>query len=168
VRRSTLGTLATAALLLAACSDVPDGAVEAQALECPPGEEGCDDIQPVGPGGSMEVEMGNFYFEVTETAAVTGEVEITGINVSDAFHNLIVLGAAEGSEIVEVDGGEEDTATVNVFAGEWTIICDVPGHRAAGMESTITVYATEEELENAQEMGETDVDRDQELDPAAG
>jgi len=50
--------------------------------------------------------------------------------------------------------------SVELFPGEWTVICNVPGHRAAGMETTVTVYASEEEAAAAVVAGETDVDRD--------
>lgn len=171
MRRFTLGLLATAGVLLAGCSTVPEGAIDAQALECPPGTEGCDEIRPVGPGGAVEIEMDNFYFNVTEGVAVTGPVEVTAINVGPAYHNVEFLGAAEGSTflggsdgnaVAGADGGETGEGVAELFPGEWTFICNVPGHRAAGMESTLTVYATEEEAEAALEAGETDVDRDTE------
>ncbi len=172
MRRLSLGTaLLASAALLAGCSSVPEGAAEAQALVCPPGEEGCDDVLPVGPGGEVEVEMGNFFFNVTDGLAITGEVEVTGINISDAYHNIEFLGAADGSylggsdgeAILGADGGETDTGTAQLFPGEWLMICNVPGHRAAGMELAVTVYATEEEAQAAVEAGETDVDRDREM-----
>lgn len=171
MRRSTLGLLAVAALAVAGCSSVPDGAVDAEALECPPGEEGCDDIRPVGEGGSIDFEMESFSFAVTDTAAVTGAIDVTGENVSEDYHNLEVLGAADGTflggsdgnAILGADGGEVGEGEVELFPGEWTVICNVPGHREAGMETTMTVYATEDELEAAIEAGETDVARDEEL-----
>jgi plastocyanin len=162
LRRFTLGLIAAASALLVGCGTVPEGAIEAEAFECPAGEEGCDEIRPVGPGGAIEMDMGNFFFEVTGGVAVTGEVEVTVVNVSDAYHNAEFLGAAEGSEIPEADGNETGVGTVLLFPGEWTVICNVPGHRAAGMETTITVYATEEEAEEAVEEGLTDADRDAE------
>jgi hypothetical protein len=145
VRRPILGLLVTAALALAGCTSVPEGAIEARALVCPPGEEGCDSVQPVGPGGELEIEMGNFYFEILGGVAVTGPIEVTVVNASDAYHNTEFLGAADGSDIPEADAFETGTGTVLLFPGEWTVICNVPGHRAAGMETTVTVYATEEE-----------------------
>ncbi len=172
MRRLTLGTAALAAVvLLAGCSSVPEGAADAQALVCPPGEPGCDEILPVGPGGAVEVEMGNFFFNVTDGIAITGEVEVTAVNVSDAYHNIEILGAADGSFLggsdgeafVGADAFETDIGTVQLFPGEWLMICNVPGHRAAGMELPLTVYATEEEAQIAIEAGETDVDRDREM-----
>jgi len=169
VRRSILGLFATALVMLTGCATIPDGAVDAQALECPPGTEGCDEIRPLGPGGEVEIEMDNFWFNFTDGVAVTGEIEVTAINVGPAYHNVEFLGAAEGSTfmggsdgdaVVGADGNETGVGVVALFPGEWTVICNVPGHRAAGMETTMTVYATEEEAEAAIEAGETDVDRD--------
>lgn len=167
MRRLTLGLFVATAALFAGCAPIPEGAVDAVALECPPGTEGCDDILPVGPGGSLEMEMDSFYFDVTDGAPVTGEVEVTVENLGAEFHNAEFLGAAEGSGVPGAEGGETATETVLLFPGEWTVICTVPGHRAAGMETTVTVYATEEEAEAAVEAGETDVERDAAGDSAA-
>ena len=156
MRRPFIGLLAAASFALVGCASVPEGAAEAEALECPPGEEGCDDILPVGPGGAITAELGNFYIDVTDGVAVTGDLEVTVENPSDALHNFEVLGAADGSDIPEAGPGGTDTGTVLVFPGEWTVICNVPGHRAAGMETTMTVYATEEEAQEAAEDGATE------------
>jgi len=146
----TLGLLAALAALLVGCSPVPEGAAGAEPLVCPPGTEGCDSIRPVGPGGDLTIDMGSFFFEVVDGIAVTGEVRVTAINVSEIYHNAEFLGAAEGSDIPEAEGNETGTGTVLLFPGEWTVICNVPGHRAAGMETTITVYATAEEAARAE------------------
>jgi hypothetical protein len=97
------------------------------------------------------MDMGNFFFDNIQGTPITGEVLVTVHNVSDAYHNAEFLGAAEGSEIPEADGNETGEGTVLLFPGEWTVICNVPGHRQAGMETTITVYATEEEAAAAAE-----------------
>jgi hypothetical protein len=149
VRLATAGLVAATSLVLAACATIPEGSVEAEAMACPPGSDCYDEIQPVGPGGTLEMDMGNFFFDSIVGAPVTGEVVVTVHNVSDAYHNAEFLGAAEGSEIPEADGNETGEGTVLLFPGEWTVICNVPGHRAAGMETTVTVYATEEEAEAA-------------------
>ena len=152
--RLRLLAVAASAVLLSACASLPDGAVEASPLVCPPGTEGCDPIQPVGAGGTITMDMGNFYFDITDEFLVTGAVDVTVVNVSDAYHNAQFLGAADGSDIPEADGNETGTGTVFLFPGEWTVICTVPGHRAAGMETTVTVYATVEEAEAARASGD--------------
>jgi hypothetical protein len=170
VRRSLLG-LAIAGFVLAGCSPVPSGAVDAQALECPPGTPGCDEIRPIGPGGVLEMDMGNFWFEWIDAIAVTGEIEVVAHNVSDIYHNVEFIGAAEGSTFMGgADGNavagsmgrETAEGVVALFPGDWTVICNVPGHREAGMETTVTIYATEEEAEEARaEFGDAGQPTDQ-------
>jgi len=153
--RLRLLAVAAAAALLSGCASLPDGAVEASPLVCPAGTEGCDPVQPVGPGGAITMEMGNFFFDVTDQLLVTGPVDVTVVNVSDAYHNAQFLGSADGSDIPEADGGQTGTGTVLLFPGEWTVICTVPGHRAAGMEAVVTVYATADEAEAARAAAES-------------
>ena len=153
--RLRLFAVAATAALLSGCATLPDGAVEASPLVCPAGAEGCDPVQPVGPGGSIEMDMGNFFFDITDQLLVTGAVDVTVTNVSDAYHNAQFLGAADGSDIPEAEGGQVGTGTVLLFPGEWIVICTVPGHRAAGMETVVTVYATADEAEAARAAAES-------------
>ena len=153
--RLRLFAVAATAALLSGCASLPEGAVEASPLVCPAGTEGCDPVQPVGPGGTITMDMGNFFFDVTDQFLVTGAVDVTVTNLSDAYHNAQFLGAADGSDIPEAEGGQTGTGTVLLFPGEWTVICTVPGHRAAGMERVVTVYATADEAEAARAAMET-------------
>jgi plastocyanin len=149
VRLATASLVAATSLALAACATVPEGSIQAEAMACPEGSDCYDPIQPVGEGGTLEMDMGNFWFDNIVGTPVTGEVVVTVNNVSDAYHNAEFLGAAEGSEIPEADAFETGEGTVLLFPGEWVVICNVPGHRAAGMETTVTVYATQEEADAA-------------------
>lgn len=164
MRLSLLG-LAAAGFMLASCSPIPADAVDAEAYVCEPGTEGCDEIRPVGPGGSLEIDMGSFFFEFVDGIAVTGDIEVIANNVSSDYHNIEFIGAAEGSSfmggtdgdaVVGAMGNESDTGTVALFPGNWTVICNVPGHVEAGMITEVTIYATEEEAEEAlEEFGPT-------------
>jgi hypothetical protein len=181
-RRHTLGLVAATSVFLVGCgASIPEGAVDAEWQAAPEGHPDHDPVMPVGPGGDLEIEAGSFFFEVVGGQPVTGEIEVTGINVSNDFHDIHFTGAAEGSEIIEMEGGESDTGTVLLFPGETTIWCDVPGHREAGMEDTVTVFATEEEAAEAAEEGDIGGGEDGEdatgaegdgdaeaVDPAAG
>jgi hypothetical protein len=168
VRLATAGLVAATSLVLAACGTVPDGAIDAEAAACPPDSDCYDPIQPVGDGGTLEMDMGNFWFDNIQGRPLTGPVVVTVHNVSDAYHNAEFLGAAEGSEIPEADANESGEGTVLLFPGEWTVICNVPGHRQAGMETTVTVYATQEEADAAAEEaeGETPEEGADPTDPA--
>jgi plastocyanin len=166
--RLTLGLVAATAAVLAGCTSVPDGAREAEAFECPLGEEGCDVNEPVGDGGEMTVRGGEFYFDVDDGIAVTGDVDVTLINEGEALHNVEAIGAADGSEIPEAGPGEEDSGIIKLFPGEWTIICNVPGHQAAGMEATVTVFATQEEADEAEAEGLDPNEEDAEAEGGAG
>jgi plastocyanin len=154
-RRFTLGLVATTSLLLAGCgASVPDGAADAEPMAAPEGHPDHDEVAPVGPGGDLEMDMGDFFFDNISGTPVTGEIEVTVHNVSGQYHNAEFIGAADGSDIPEAEGNESGTGTVALFPGEWEVICNVPGHREAGMETTITVYATEEEAQEAAEDGD--------------
>lgn len=169
--RMTLGLVTVSAALLAGCQSVPEEAIEAAAYECPVGEEGCDVVQPVGPGGEMTIissREGEFSFTVEDGIAATGEIAVDFINEGAGLHNVEALGAAEGSTIPEAVGGDEDEGVFLLFPGEWTIICNVPGHRASGMEATVQVFATEEEAEEAAAEGEDPNEDGGEMDGAGG
>jgi plastocyanin len=160
--RMTLGLVTASAALLVGCQTVPEEAKEAAAYECPVGTEGCDVVQPVGPGGEFTVissREGEFSFTVEDGIAVTGEIQVDFVNEGAGLHNVEALGAADGSDIPEAVGGESDSGVFLLFPGEWTIICNVPGHRASGMEATVQVFATEEEAAEAEAEG-VDLDDD--------
>lgn len=54
-------------------------------------------------------------------------------------HNIVVE-VADGEEtVVECSGGQIGVGDVDLEAGSHVFFCDIPGHRAAGMEGTLTV-----------------------------
>ena len=136
--------VALGALLLAGCGGVNQAAVEAQPLACPTGSDCYDPPLPVGPGGKLEVEAGEFYFKILSGQLVDGPNEITLHNVGGATHNFRIDAAAGDQKKVEAQAGETVTGTLYLFAGDVTYYCDIPGHRAAGMEGQATVLAADE------------------------
>lgn len=133
------------AMTTAACATVPDGAIEDAALECPSGSECYDVPRALGDGGQMLVAAREFEFPDIEGAYWAGEIQVTLDNIGSAEHNIVFEGANEGSSVPQALPGETATATVNLFEGEYTYYCSIPGHRAQGMEGTITIPATPEE-----------------------
>lgn len=144
--RATGALLVLTALALTGCQSVPDGAIEAQALTDETRE---DPVRPVGPGGSLEVEGFEWDFNV-EGAAIDGPVEVLFENTGETIHNFRIDDAAGDTKKVEADAGESAEGVLELFGpGEYTYYCDIPGHRANGMEGTLIVYATPEEAEEA-------------------
>lgn len=71
-----------------------------------------------------------------EVAAGTVDVELDN---QGAIEHNVTLEELDNRKILDAAGGESDSGTVELEAGTYTYYCDVAGHRAAGMEGTLTV-----------------------------
>jgi plastocyanin len=71
-----------------------------------------------------------------ETAAGTVEVELDN---QGAIEHNVVIEELNNEKILEAPGGSTDSGTAELEPGTYTYYCDVAGHRAAGMEGTLTV-----------------------------
>lgn len=153
-------SVGAAALAATACATVPEGSVGAAAVECPSGSECYDVPRAVGDGGQLSVKADEFFFEDLSGTFWAGDIEVTLENIGDAEHNIVFADANTGSEVPQALPGETATATVNLFEGEYVYYCSIPGHRANGMEGTITIWPTEEEArENLEAPTEAPTDR---------
>ncbi len=101
-----------------------------------------DESQAVGAGGgdggsSSEATVSLSEFAITPASVgMGGSLKVT--NTGTVAHNLYV----EGTDLKTADlagGGEEGLALGDLAAGAYTMYCNVPGHRAAGMEAVLTV-----------------------------
>ena len=147
-RPTALLTAAAAAALLAGCASSSPEAIEAAGIT----EERAEDPKvPIGPGGEISVESGDLFFQNLEGTPVDGPIEVTLVNIGDAEHNVRIDNAAGDNVKVSALGGETNTGVLQLFGQpgglEYVYYCDIPGHRAAGMEGTLIVYATEEEAQ---------------------
>jgi plastocyanin len=81
---------------------------------------------------------GDLAFDQTSLEAAAGTVTITFTNESGVPHNVAIEGNGvdEVSETI-MEGSTE--LTVDLEPGEYTFYCGVGGHRAGGMEGTLTV-----------------------------
>lgn len=77
-------------------------------------------------------------FPVTEFEASPGTIEFVYDNQGETVHTLVVEGF-EDSMRIEANGGEVASGEIALEAGDFVLYCDIPGHRAAGMEGTLTV-----------------------------
>lgn len=76
-------------------------------------------------------------FEPSSLEADAGEVTIELVCESAVAHNLVI--EEDDRKVAECNSGATDTGTVALEAGDYTFYCDLPGHRSAGMEGTLTV-----------------------------
>lgn len=86
---------------------------------------------------TVTMEAGNFYFkpkDVSIPASTPVTFKIT--NVAQIPHNFSIDVLAIS---VALDPGTTTDVTVNAPAGTYQFYCNLPGHRAAGMEGTLTV-----------------------------
>jgi plastocyanin len=95
-----------------------------------------------GPSTSLKLAAnpdGELDYNTKQLTAKAGRVTITMTNMSPLEHNVTV---ARGSKVLGAtptfQGGSK-SLTLNLKPGVYTFYCSVPGHRAAGMEGTLTV-----------------------------
>ncbi len=70
--------------------------------------------------------------------ATAGPVDIAYEDQGHIPHTLKIEGV-DGFELRVNSHGDVDEGTVDLAPGEYTIYCGITGHRAAGMEATLTV-----------------------------
>ena len=56
-----------------------------------------------------------------------------------SIHTLVFDGAFPGFMLEVSGGGDTSTGKVDLKPGKYTFYCNITGHRAQGMEGTITV-----------------------------
>jgi plastocyanin len=84
------------------------------------------------PGGALK-------FDKSSLTAKAGKVTIVLDNPSSLPHAVEIEGNGIEEESDTIDKGETTKVTATVKAGEYEYYCPVDGHKAAGMEGTLTV-----------------------------
>ncbi len=84
---------------------------------------------------------GRLKFTKSSLSAKAGKITIKFTNSSPVPHNLAIQQGTSGSIIgtTPTFQGGTKTLTVSLKPGTYTFFCSVPGHRAAGMDGTLTV-----------------------------
>jgi plastocyanin len=96
-----------------------------------------------GGGGTIDVEAdpgGQLAYTETEISAPAGDDTVNFNNPSSVGHDVVIEDSG-GNEVARTDviADDQTSTTANLKAGEYTYFCSVDGHRAAGMEGTLTV-----------------------------
>lgn len=70
--------------------------------------------------------------------APAGKVVVGYVNEGKQGHTLVVEGKP-GFKLLVNSGGDEDKGALDLAAGTYVFFCDIPGHRASGMEGELVV-----------------------------
>lgn len=102
--------------------------------------DGQDGGSPAAQGDVVEV-LGTdaLAFEPEEFTATAGPITVELTSGEGVLHTFVVEVDGDDQMVVEAAAGATATGTIELEQGEYTFFCDVPGHRQAGMEGTLTV-----------------------------
>jgi plastocyanin len=151
VRKISRLTLAAAALALGltACggsSGSSSSSAPASATSSTPASTSTAASAPATSTASGSVAIaadpsGALKFTKSSLTAKAGTVTISFTNASPLAHNLTVQQGTSGSVVGATPTfmGGTKTLKLTLKAGTYTFYCSVPGHRAAGMQGTLTV-----------------------------
>lgn len=115
------------ALLLVACGGGGDDGGGGKAYVEPKGEA----------TEQIDISAKNFSFTPDKIKAKPGIAEIT-LESTAGLHDLVFANGYQGFQL-EVGTGDSDSKKIDLAKGTYTFYCSLPGHRAQGMEGTITV-----------------------------
>jgi uncharacterized cupredoxin-like copper-binding protein len=111
--------------------------------------------------GGVDVTESDYKIELGSTSAPAGEVTFDVQNDAEQTHEFVVFktdlapdqlptnadgdvdeegeGVTHIDEIEDVTGGSSKSLTVNLDAGSYVLICNLPGHYRQGMHTAFTV-----------------------------
>lgn len=129
--------LAFASFALAACGSSDDSS--STATEAP----SMTATSSTGTGATIDIAAdpsGAPAFTKTDLTTTAGNDTIDFDNESSTSHNVQIEDSS-GNEVGGTDTitGSKTTTTVDLKPGTYTFFCNIPGHREAGMEGTLTV-----------------------------
>ena len=129
-----IGIAAIGILVLGACSDDED-----KADKKPTTTTAAATTPTAGTAGAkVTVRAFDIGFREKQLTAPAGAIEFEYVNEGSIPHDLMLEGVA-GFELEVKKKGDVESATIDLEAGTYTFFCEVPGHRGAGMEGTLTV-----------------------------
>ena len=88
---------------------------------------------------TLKIESGNFFFKPDKPTVSSGVVKLELDGVQGG-HTLVFDDGKEPGFQLEVSGdGSTDAKKIDLKPGKYVFYCDILGHRAQGMEGTLTV-----------------------------
>ncbi len=96
-------------------------------------------VEPKGASTeTIAIEAGNFYFKPDKITASPGIATIE-LTAKSGIHDFVFDGAYPGFQLEADGGGGTQKMKIDLKPGKYTFYCSITGHRAQGMEGTLTV-----------------------------
>jgi len=91
--------------------------------------------------GTLTIEAEDIKFDKKQYDATAGEVTVDYVSKGQLTHDLVIYDKSNTvvGDTLRVNPGKTTTGTYDLPAGTYTLICDIPGHKDAGMVATLTV-----------------------------
>jgi plastocyanin len=92
------------------------------------------------PADALVVEALDIKFDRDEYTAPAGATDIAYVSEGQQVHTLVVFDESNQKvgETMRVNPGQTQVEAFELPAGTYTLVCDVPGHKDAGMVATLT------------------------------
>jgi plastocyanin len=95
--------------------------------------------QPTGSAQTtLDIKGGNFFYDPKDSQLPAG-VNTIKFESQSGLHTVVFDNGKVPGFHLEASSGKSDQLKVDLKPGKYTIYCDIPGHREAGMQGTITV-----------------------------
>jgi plastocyanin len=95
--------------------------------------------EPKGPAdATLEIVGDNFSFDPEEPKVPSGIIDL-GLESTEGTHTLVFDDGKVPGFQLEANSGETVRKKVELAPGKYVFYCDITGHRAQGMEGTLTV-----------------------------
>ena len=156
-RGTTLAVLAAmAAPVLAGCGSDSDSDSSTAAGTTTQPAATAKSAAVAADAGKITVGSTEYAFDPSAITADAGKLSITLDNTGKVPHEIVVLKTDEAAdalkvsggrvsedasvgEVSETDGGTKKTETIDLKAGKYVYVCNIPGHYKDGMRGTLTV-----------------------------
>ena len=92
------------------------------------------------PADALVVEALDIKFDKDAYTSQAGATDIAYVSEGQQVHTLVVFDEnnQKVGETMRVNPGQTQVEAFDLPAGTYTLICDVPGHKDAGMVATLT------------------------------
>jgi plastocyanin len=104
------------------------------------GGGGDSDSKDSVPADALVIEALDIKFDQEEYTAPAGTTEIAYVSEGQQVHTLVVFDEDNQKigETMTVNPGDTKVESFDLPAGTYSLICDIPGHKDAGMVATLT------------------------------